>query len=93
MEVLTAGRFAVAEDPAGSVFSLWQPGDHAGAGLVNEPGAFTWNELATTDLPGHAGFLHLGLRLGGGGRREQPQCRHFHHRRQACVRCPCRQPG
>ena len=56
MEVLTAGWFAVAADPAGSVFSLWQPGDHAGAGLVNEPGAFTWNELATTDLPGARDF-------------------------------------
>jgi hypothetical protein len=56
MEVFTAGRFAVAQDPAGSVFSLWQPGDHIGAGLVNEPGAFTWNELATTDLPGTRDF-------------------------------------
>ncbi len=56
MDVFTAGRLAVAADPAGSVFSLWQPGDHAGAELVNEPGTFTWNELATTDLPGTRDF-------------------------------------
>ena len=50
MDVFTAGRMAVAQDGAGAVFSVWQPGDHIGADLVNEPGTFTWNELATADL-------------------------------------------
>jgi len=50
MDVMTAGRMAVFADPAGTTFSVWQPGDHHGAGLVNEPGSMTWNELATRDL-------------------------------------------
>jgi hypothetical protein len=50
MDVLDAGRMAVLQDAAGSFVSIWQPNQHPGAGLVNEPGTFTWNELATTDL-------------------------------------------
>jgi predicted enzyme related to lactoylglutathione lyase len=49
-EVDGAGRTAVLRDPAGAVVSLWQAGGHAGAGLVNEPGAWTWNELVSGDL-------------------------------------------
>jgi hypothetical protein len=56
MDVFTAGRMAVAQDKEGSPFSLWQPGDHIGAELVNEPGTFTWNELATADLAGARDF-------------------------------------
>ncbi|HEX3459737.1 MAG TPA: VOC family protein, partial [Acidimicrobiales bacterium] len=33
-----------------SFISVWQPGAHIGATLVNQNGTFTWNELATTDL-------------------------------------------
>ena len=36
-------------DPTGAVVFFWQPRQHIGAGLVNVPGAFTWNELATRD--------------------------------------------
>jgi hypothetical protein len=50
MDVMTAGRMAIASDPTGAVFGMWQAGDHIGASLVNEPGAITWNELATRDL-------------------------------------------
>jgi uncharacterized protein len=49
MDVMDVGRMAVFADPAGAVFSIWQPRAHPGAGLVNEPGAFTWNELNTRD--------------------------------------------
>jgi predicted enzyme related to lactoylglutathione lyase len=49
MDVLTAGRMAVFADPTGAPFSVWQPGDHIGSGYVNEPGAVSWNELATRD--------------------------------------------
>lgn len=48
-DVMDAGRMAVIQDPTGAVFSLWQPGETLGATLVNEIGAFTWNELATAD--------------------------------------------
>jgi len=49
MDVGTQGRMLVAVDPAGAVFGAWQAGEHTGAQLVNEPGAFTWNELYTPD--------------------------------------------
>lgn len=49
-DVLTAGRMAVCCDPQGSFFSIWQPIDHIGATLVNDPGSFGWNQLAATDL-------------------------------------------
>ncbi len=45
MDVMTAGRMAVFADPEGTVFSVWQAGDHHGAQVVNEPGSLTWNEL------------------------------------------------
>ena len=48
-DVFTSGRMAVVQDPTGAVVSLWQPRDHIGAGLVNAPGALTWNELWTND--------------------------------------------
>ncbi len=50
MDVLEAGRMGVIQDPVGSFISVWQPDQHIGATLVNEPGTFTWNELATTDV-------------------------------------------
>lgn len=50
MDVMSAGRMAVYRDTTGAFISAWQPGDHLGAQLVNEPGSFTWCELATSDL-------------------------------------------
>jgi len=48
-DVMTAGRMAVASDPAGATFSMWQPRDSIGSYVVNEPGALIWNELQTSD--------------------------------------------
>lgn len=48
-DVMTAGRMSVLKDPTGAVFALWQARQHIGSVLVNEPGAPTWNELATSD--------------------------------------------
>ena len=56
MDVLDAGRMGVLQDPAGSFVSVWQPNQHIGSELVNEPGTFGWNELATTDLAGATDF-------------------------------------
>jgi predicted enzyme related to lactoylglutathione lyase len=56
MDVMTFGRMAVFADPAGAVFAAWQAGEHKGAGVVNEPGAFTWSELMTTDTDGATAF-------------------------------------
>lgn len=55
-DVLQAGRMAVVQDPQGAWFELWQARDHIGAGLVNAPGALSWNELGTADLEASARF-------------------------------------
>ena len=49
-DVMDVGRMGIFADPTGAVFSVWQAKLHIGAGLVNEPGAFSWNELVSTDL-------------------------------------------
>ena len=48
--VVGRGRVAVARDVAGDVVGLWQPAGHIGSEVVNDTGAFSWNELATDDL-------------------------------------------
>ena len=50
MQVMDAGKMAVFADPTGAVFCAWQPGSHKGAGMVNQPVSFCWNELHTRDL-------------------------------------------
>jgi predicted enzyme related to lactoylglutathione lyase len=50
MDVMDVGRMAIFADPAGAVIGVWQPKEHKGAGIVNEPGTLTWNELMTTDV-------------------------------------------
>ncbi|MEU7161227.1 VOC family protein [Streptomyces chrestomyceticus] len=44
-----AGRMAIASDPQGSVFGLWQGKEMVGAALVGVPGAPVWNELVTRE--------------------------------------------
>ncbi|OIJ92840.1 hydrolase [Streptomyces colonosanans] len=41
----TLGTAALAADPEGAVFGLWQAGTHAGFGKRHEPGSFTWAQL------------------------------------------------
>ncbi len=43
------GRMCVAADPSGAVFGVWQAGSHIGAGIANEHGALTWDDLRSTD--------------------------------------------
>jgi predicted enzyme related to lactoylglutathione lyase len=47
--LLSEGALALAEDPTGVPFGIWEPGRLIGAQLVNEPGAFCWDELLTAD--------------------------------------------
>ena len=56
MDVMEFGRMAVAADPCGAVFSLWQAGTHKGAGLMYEPGTLCWNELSTRHPVEHVSF-------------------------------------
>lgn len=56
MPVMNAGWMAGIQDPTGARVFLWQKRDHAGAGLVNDPGSFCWNELATRNIEGACEF-------------------------------------
>jgi predicted enzyme related to lactoylglutathione lyase len=56
MDVMEEGRLAVAMDPAGAVFGLWQGGNTTGLGVANEPGALTWNEQFSRDFGGSLAF-------------------------------------
>ena len=49
-DVFDSGRMVACSDPTGAILSLWEPREHIGAQLVNDPGCFTWNELTTTDV-------------------------------------------
>jgi len=56
MDVMEAGKMSVIVDPNGAVICTWQPGEHIGAGLVNEPGTLCWNELMTPDVDAALAF-------------------------------------
>jgi hypothetical protein len=56
MDVLDIGRMAFFADPTGAVCGVWQPRTFAGAGLVSEPGALSWNELGTRDIAAAKAF-------------------------------------
>lgn len=56
LDVMGMGTMAVFTDSTGAVCGVWQPGTFAGAELVNEPGAFAWNELGTRDVPAAKAF-------------------------------------
>ncbi|MFJ8531933.1 VOC family protein [Streptomyces sp. NPDC093591] len=47
MDVFDVGRFAVAVDPTGAAFQLWQARAFPGAGLLSAPGSLGWVELLT----------------------------------------------
>lgn len=49
MDVFESGRMAFFQDPAGGVFGVWQPKEHIGAEVVNQPNSLVWNELQTKD--------------------------------------------
>jgi len=56
MDVMDAGRMAIFQDPTGAFISVWQAGNHRGAQVVQEPGAFSWCELNTRDVPAATAF-------------------------------------
>ncbi|KAB1147201.1 VOC family protein [Streptomyces luteolifulvus] len=43
------GTAALATDPEGAVFALWQPESHPGFGRRHEPGSFAWVQLYARD--------------------------------------------
>jgi predicted enzyme related to lactoylglutathione lyase len=55
-DVFDFGRMGVIQDPQGAYFLVWEPKGHIGASLVNAPGAFCWDELATPDMDASGKF-------------------------------------
>ena len=56
VDVMSFGRAAIAADPAGAAFGIWQARQHTGLGLVNEPGSVCWNEHFSRDMDGSKAF-------------------------------------
>jgi uncharacterized protein len=56
MDVMSAGRMAIAQDPAGAVFGLWQSGEHYGTQVLDAPGAPAWNECMSRDFAAAKSF-------------------------------------
>jgi|tagenome__1003787_1003787.scaffolds.fasta_scaffold20770740_2 predicted enzyme related to lactoylglutathione lyase len=55
-DVMDFGRMGVFADPSGAVFCVWQPKEHRGAAVVNEPGSLNFNTLNTRDVEGASRF-------------------------------------
>jgi predicted enzyme related to lactoylglutathione lyase len=49
LDVMGQGRMALAADPSGARFGLWQGQAHTGAQLFGEPDSLCWSELSTPD--------------------------------------------
>ena len=56
MDVMEEGRMLIGQDPTGAAFGVWQPKNHTGAQLVNQPNTLSWNELQTRDTDGAMNF-------------------------------------
>jgi uncharacterized protein len=55
-DVMDVGRMAVAADPGGAVFGVWQARTHSGIQRANEPGSLTWNENMSRDFDRNKAF-------------------------------------
>ncbi|MFJ8313048.1 MULTISPECIES: VOC family protein [unclassified Streptomyces] len=67
------GTMAVAADPGGAVFGLWQAEAHTGFELTREPGSFCWTEVYTRDKDQADAFYEsvFGYRGGSPGSPEE----------------------
>jgi uncharacterized protein len=50
MDVPGNGRMVIAADPTGGVFGVWQQAGMIGSAVVDEPGAFVWDDVRLTDV-------------------------------------------
>jgi uncharacterized protein len=64
---------AIVAGTAGAVIAAWQPGQHLGAQLVNEPGAFIWSELSSSDVAKSKAFYSAVFGSGWGGGEDYPE--------------------
>ncbi|GGV15782.1 hypothetical protein GCM10010260_63770 [Streptomyces filipinensis] len=56
LDAAEAGRMAIAADPSGAVFGIWQGSAHLGTTLTGVPGTPAWNELVTFETESVAKF-------------------------------------
>ncbi|MDN3355355.1 VOC family protein [Actinomadura sp. DC4] len=56
MDIMGQGRMALAKDPSGAQFGLWQGQAHTGAHIVGEPDSLCWTELTTPDSAASRAF-------------------------------------
>ena len=56
MAVGAMGSMAIAVDPAGAMFGVWQADDYVGSAIVNEPNTVVWNENLTRDAEANRAF-------------------------------------
>jgi predicted enzyme related to lactoylglutathione lyase len=59
-DVMQHGRMTVVQDPTGAVLSLWEPRQHIGVQVRDEPNTLCWNELYTRDTT-RAEAFYIGL--------------------------------
>jgi hypothetical protein len=64
MEVSTSGKLAAFLDPTGAAILTWEPRDHPGAQLANEPNTWSWSELWTRDVDKAKAFYAAAFGLG-----------------------------
>jgi hypothetical protein len=55
-DVMDVGRMAIAVDPGGAVFGLWQAGTHSGIQLANLPGSLIWSENMSRNFEANKAF-------------------------------------
>ncbi|AWZ05179.1 MULTISPECIES: VOC family protein [unclassified Streptomyces] len=57
MQVGAFGTMAIAKEPSGAVFGVWQPGEHKGFEKLGENGAYAWAEVFSRDVAKPDAFL------------------------------------
>jgi predicted enzyme related to lactoylglutathione lyase len=60
IDVMTAGRMSVLQDPTGGTFAIWEAREHGGAEAMGEVNSPCWFELVSTDKP-EAGAFYAAL--------------------------------
>jgi predicted enzyme related to lactoylglutathione lyase len=55
-DVMDVGRMAIAIDPGGAPFGIWEAKAHTGVGVANEPGALIWSENMSRNLAANQAF-------------------------------------
>jgi predicted enzyme related to lactoylglutathione lyase len=55
-DVMDVGRMAIATDPGGAAFGIWEARAHTGIRLANEPGSLIWSENLSRSFDANKAF-------------------------------------